>query len=210
MRHFADCVFKASCDVIERVCIAIFKAFGMFFPNKGLLTGSFMLDLAVTMFLVTYASDMLALMVSCLAHTPMTAMTIMPFLLVVQLVFAGGVFPLEREGAKMLSKFTVSNWGIQAVNIAADVNSQPSIALTAAINTLSDPKDELMVKIHNVMEIEEVRDKLQAYTSEKMQDPVYTYSKDNLLKCWGILALFALIYALIGLIFLERVDKDKR
>jgi len=207
----AHMIYQAIICLIQVVIsLVIFRAFGMRFPAKGLLTGIFALDLAITMFLVTYAADMLALMVSCIAHTPMTAMTIMPFLLVVQLVFAGGVFPLERPGAKALSRFTVSNWGIQAVNVAADVNSQKSIALTKAIETLSDPEDELMVKIHNVMKIEEVQDKLQTYTSEKMQSPAYAYTKDNLLKCWGVLAAYALLYVLIGLLFLEGVDKDKR
>ena len=36
------------------------------------------------------------------------------------------------------------------------------------------------------------------------------YEKGNLMKCWGVMAGFALIYILIGLIFLELIDKDKR
>ena len=192
------------------ISIAVFKIFGMYFPEKGLLTGNFTLDLGISMFLVTYAADMLALMVSCFAHTTTTAMTIMPFVLVVQLVFAGGVFPLERPMSKVISKFTVSNWGINAVNIAADYNSQKSIALTAAIDTMKDSSDELMVKIENVLSIKEVEDKLQTYTAEKLQVKEFEYTKANLLKSWGILAGFAAVYVLIGLILLEFIDKDKR
>ena len=43
-----------------------------------------------------------------------------------------------------------------------------------------------------------------------MQVKEFAFDKGNLAECWGILALFAAIYAVIGLIALEMVDKDKR
>ena len=192
------------------ITLIIFKVFGMYFPDTGLLTGSFAVDLGITMFLITYAADMLALMVSCIARTTTTAMTIMPFLLVVQLVFAGGIFPLQREGAKLISRYTISSVGIDAVNIASDYNSQPSVALYVATDSLKDDSDETMVKIQNVLEIDEVKEKLQAYTASKLQEPAFEYTRGNLLKTWGILLLFSAVYVLIGLIFLEQIDKDKR
>ena len=192
------------------ISIGIFRLFGMFFPKTGLVTGSFGVDLGLTMFLVTYAADMMALMVSCIAHTTTTAMTIMPFLLVVQLVFAGGVFPLERQMAQKISHFTISHWGIEAVNIAADYNGQKSIILTQAIDMMKDSDDEMMEKIHDVLKIKEVEEKLQTYTAGKLQDPDFAYTKGNLLSAWLTLLVFSGIYALIGMIFLELIDKDKR
>ena len=193
------------------ITLVIFKVFGMYFPDTGLITGSFSLDVAISMFLATYAADMLALMVSCIVRTTTTAMTVMPFLLIVQLVFAGSIFPLGQPSAKLLANFTISNWGINAINIAADYNSQPSSVIYEAINSLDKGDgDDFMTKVKNVMAIDEVKEKVERYTAEKMQMKEYNYDKGNLLKCWGILALFAVIYLLIGLIFLEMVDKDKR
>ena len=207
----AHMIYQAVICLIQvMISIIIFRVFGMYFPNTGLITGSFTLDLGISMFLITYAADMLALMVSCFAHTTTTAMTIMPFILVVQLVFAGGIFPLERVGSQILSRYTISNWGISAVNIASDYNSQKSVVLTQAIETMGDPEDELMVKIENVMNIDEVRDRLQTYTASKLQEEEFAYTRPNLLKSWGVLALFSAIYSLIGLVLLELIDKDKR
>ena len=175
------------------------------------MTGIFVLDLAIAMFLITFAADMLALMVSCIAHTTTTAMTIMPFLLVVQLVFAGGIFPLQRAGSKFISQFTVSNWGINAVNIAADYNSQNSIILTQAIETMKgDGSDELMTRVHDVLALEDVQDKLEKYTASMLQEPKFAYNSKNFMKCLGILVLFSLIYIMLGIGFLEFIDKDKR
>ena len=207
----AHMIYQALICILQvAITLVIFRTFGMFFPDTHLVTSSFTMDLAISMFLVTYAADMMALMVSCIAHTTTTAMTIMPFLLVVQLVFAGGIFPLNRPMAQTISKFTVSNWGISAVNITADYNSQKSVALSTVVDTMQDSEDELMSKIHDVLTIEEVQEKLEKYTAQKLQNKNFAYDKGNLLKCWGVLAAFSAVYVLIGLLFLEMVDKDKR
>ncbi len=196
------------------ITLGIFKAFGMYFPPKGLITGVFALDAGISMFLATYAADMLALMVSCMVRTTTTAMTVMPFLLIVQLVFAGSIFPLNRPTAKVLANFTISNWGINAINIAADYNGQKSSAIYAAVDQLKDDPnaedDGFMTKVKKVLEIDEVKDRVETYTAQKMQVKEFAFDKGNLAKCWGILALFSAIYAVIGLIALEMVDKDKR
>ncbi len=208
---FSHMIYQAIICLLQVIItIVIFRVFGMYFPEKGLITGSFTLDLGISMFLITYASDMLALMVSCIAHTTTTAMTIMPFLLVIQLVFAGTIFPLNRAGAMMIANFTISNWGINAVNIAADYNNQDSIAIYTALGSLSDSDDEMLGKIHDVMQIPEVKDKLQRYTAQKLQEPAFAYTKENLWKCWGILLLFGAVYIVIGTLFLELIDRDKR
>ncbi|MBR2765925.1 MAG: ATP-binding cassette domain-containing protein [Blautia sp.] len=207
----AHMIYQAVICLLQvAINIAIFRFFGMYFPDTGLVTGSFTMDLAISMFLVTYGADMLALMVSCFARTTTTAMTIMPFILVVQLVFAGGVFPLERKGAVYLSQFTLSNWGITAVNIAADYNSQSSVLVTEALGLMQGTGDDFIEKVHDVLEIEEVRASLEAYTAKQQQEVIYSYDRKNLLKCWMILVSFCVLYILVGLILLERIDKDKR
>ena len=207
----AHMIYQAVICILQvAISLFIFRFFGMYFPDTGLITGSFMIDLAITMFLTTYAADMLALMVSCISRTTTTAMTIMPFLLVVQLVFAGGIFPLNRPGSRILSRYTVSSWGIKAVNIASDYNSQKSSILYTALSSMKDSSDDMMVKIQNVMELEEVKDKVETYTASKLQEESFAYTKPNLLQSWGVLLLFSGIYAFIGLLFLEMIDQDKR
>ena len=199
------------CALQVLITMIIFRAFGMYFPNTGLVTGVFALDAGLSMFLATFAADMLALMVSCIVHSTTTAMTVMPFLLIIQLVFAGSIFPLNRPTAKLIANFTISNWGINSINIAADYNSQKSSAIYAAIDGMSgSDENDMLTKVKNAMEIPEVKERIESYTATKLYVEEYEYTKENLLKCWGILALFAAAYALIGLIALEFVDKDKR
>ena len=205
-------IFQAFlCMMQVVISLVIFKVFGMQFPSAGLFSRYFIVDLFITMFLVTYASDMMALMISCITHSGMTAMTIMPFVLVVQLVFAGGIFPLNRMGAEMIAKYTISSWGIRAVNTVSDVNSMRSIVLTQAVVEMDAEGDQLMIELQRMLEDdEEFRFKIQYFTAGKMQDQQYDHTRENLFRSWEMLLLFAGIYALIGLIFLEMVDRDKR
>lgn len=70
-------------------------------PESGVIFSSGMFELAFTMFLITYASDMLSLMVSSIVRNTTTAMTAMPFLLIFQLVFSGGFFTLSGAASSI-------------------------------------------------------------------------------------------------------------
>ncbi|MDO4961204.1 MAG: hypothetical protein Q4E57_05035 [Eubacteriales bacterium] len=79
-----------------------------------------------TVFLMTYAADMLSLLISCVARTTTAAMTIMPFLLIFQLVFSGGLFtlPVRIQG---LSKLALTSYGMDCICAQADYNNLPMV-----------------------------------------------------------------------------------
>ena len=190
--------------------LVIFLLFGVHLPTGSVITGSFLVDLCISMFLITYASDMLGLMISCIVHTPMTAMTVMPFVLIVQLVFANFVIPLNAFG-KAVSHITVSRWGIQSVCAVANYNEQESTVLLTALNTMQNSDPESFVsRLKRVLSIDEVNHKVGMLTASQLQNASYEFTTENVLLNWGILAGFIVLYVLIGLIFLEQVDRDKR
>ena len=101
---------------------------GVSFPAPGFMTPWALFDVGITMLLVSYASDMLSLFISSMAHTTTGAMTVMPFVLIFQLVFSGGIIPLPAW-AKPLSNFTISNYGICAVAAQSGYNEAPMVAV---------------------------------------------------------------------------------
>ena len=127
------------------------------------------LELTVSFFVIIFSSDMLGLMISCIVKTPQTAMTVMPFVLILQLIMSGMIFELKGFTDK-LSNLMISKWGLNAICISANVN-----AMAGA------PGDES-----------------------------YKFEALNLLKMWGLPMLFALVYILVGIMFLSLVDRDKR
>ncbi|MDO4961965.1 MAG: ATP-binding cassette domain-containing protein [Eubacteriales bacterium] len=205
----AHMIYQAFICMIQVVIfIGFFYLFRVNMPTKGIMTGFFVTDLAITLFLITYAADMMALMISCLVGNTTTAMTVMPFLLIFQLVFSGMAFPLSGPAAEV-ANFTLSKWGGYAICSTSDYNSQPCTVLYSAINQFRGvrPADVLLNYIDENIE---VRIKMDMWNSAHMQAAQYEYSRSNVAKQWGLLAAFGAVYVLIGTAALERIDKDKR
>ena len=57
---------------------------------------------------------------------------------------------------------------------------------------------------------EQVRNEIMTRSSQASQVPDYEKSKANIAGYWFILCLHAFVYALLSIIFLEFIDKDKR
>ena len=117
--------------------VLVLVAIGIKFPSEGVLSNRMLVDIAVTVFLITYAADMMALFISALVRNTTTAMTVMPFLLIVQLIFSGGIFVLP-EWSDAIAKLTISHYGLRCIAAEAGFNDLPS---TTAWNTLEKMKD---------------------------------------------------------------------
>lgn len=89
-------------------------------PDSGVLLPTF-LELMITFFLIIYSSDSLGLMISSIVKTPNTAMTVMPFILIIQLVMSGMIFELSGF-TELISKITIAKWGLNAICVTANVN----------------------------------------------------------------------------------------
>ena len=109
---------------------------GIHYPQYGLITHYFYVDFFISMFLITYAADMMSLWISTLCHTTTVAMTVMPVVLILQLVFSGGMMNLPAR-AEPLTRFIISNYGVKLIAAQADYNSQP---LASAWNTVERMK----------------------------------------------------------------------
>ncbi|MBR2258870.1 MAG: ABC transporter permease [Blautia sp.] len=105
--------------------------------GKPLFTPWFIVDFAISMLLITYASDMMSLWVSSIANNTTTAMTIMPFVLIFQLVFSGSMLTLPKS-TEPLTHFTISNPGIKVLAAQADYNS---LKVKTLWNTLEKMRD---------------------------------------------------------------------
>ena len=114
------------------ISLYVFRLIGVEFPERGVFFSSFPVEFFISMFLMTYAADMMALWLSCLARTTTAAMTIMPVVLIFQLIFSGGMMTLPDE-VKSVQDFTISSWGIKLISAESDYNNQP---LSTAWNSL--------------------------------------------------------------------------
>ncbi len=132
------------CILQTGITLYVTKLVGVKYPKVGLFTPWMIVDLGITMLLITYASDMLSLWVSTLAKTTTTAMTIMPFVLIFQLVFSGGMLTLP-QWTKPLTNFTISNPGLKAIAAQADTNHRPFVTISDMVGRMRE--NELSAEI---------------------------------------------------------------
>ena len=136
---------------------------GVQFPVPGFMTGWMILDVGITLLLITYASDMMSLFISSVSHTTTGAMTVMPFVLIFQLVFSGGLLPLP-DWTKPLANFTISNYGIKAMAAQSGYNEAPMVT---AWKTLEKMRDN---EIGGTVTLGQVLDLLDSKAVEKRKD----------------------------------------
>ncbi len=112
---FAHAIFEAILCAAEALIVLFVVVFknASHIPDSGLIFPA-VIDMYITIYLTVLASDMLAILVSCIVKEPNSAMTVMPFVLIVQLIMAGVVFELKGFMDR-ISNITVSKWGLNGL-----------------------------------------------------------------------------------------------
>jgi len=191
--------------LLEALIILGISSISLNYPTNTSLIGSIYLEHFITYFLLIYASDILGLAISAIVKSPTTAMTVMPFVLIIQLLFSGLLFELEGN-LSVVSKFTLSKWGLNATCISADYNNLESVE-----------KKEIEYYVERAFinkNIPATPDMIDQVVNEIYNDnyiiPAYLHETKNLFKQWGIIIIHTLVYGFISIFALEFIDKDKR
>ncbi len=150
---FAHMVYQAGLCLLQTIItLYVCKTTGMQFPDgKSLFTPWLVADIGITIFLITFASDMLSLWVSCITRSTTTAMTVMPFILIFQLVFSGGIFTLPSWAVKV-SAVSISNYGLKCIATQADYNSLPLVTGWDSIMKVENQELKTTVTLGQVMD----------------------------------------------------------
>ena len=194
------------------ITVYVCKMAGLKFPTEGFITKSFMIDLGVTIFLATFASDMMSLMISCIARNTTSAMTIMPFVLIFELLFSGSMFELSGFAQK-LTDFSIAKWTINCLSAQANFNELPMVSIWNKAKNLQG------IEYKGIHPVKEVMDYLAnngyanditLWMGKNSQKVEYARTVGNVFDCWLNLIVFAALFIAIAVFALERIDRDKR
>ncbi len=226
------------CFLQTAVTVYVLQILGVEFPARGFMTPWMMLDIGISMLLISYAADMMSLFISSISHTTTSAMTIMPFVLIFQLIFSGGIIPLP-EWTKPLSYLTISNYGIEVIAAQAGYNDLPMVTTWNTINGMRDKEIEVHITVGDIMDAldtkapeewadtevikpftagqlidafgeENVKELVETTTAEAARREEFEQDPFNIITRWIILAGFIVGFAVLSTIVLELIDKDKR
>ncbi len=266
---FAHMLFQALlCFVQTLITIYVLQLTGVRLPSEGLVSPLFLLDFGISVFLITYASDMMSLWISALSRNTTTAMTIMPFVLIFQLVFSGGMLSLPAW-AEPATNFTISNPGLKLVGTLADINGKPFVTISDMLTRMKGEEVEGTITLGQVIDRLQNTDNglVREFREQKLDDrmtvgslidmlaedpqiqenadetismhatvgdlldlageqdvkawlntsaasasyrPEYLHTVGTAAGYWADLTLFVLVFAMLAVITLEFIDKDKR
>lgn len=119
----AHVIYEAALCLAETVIVTLITVIRNIthLPPRGLIF-PLLLDFAVTFFVILFSSDMIALLISCIVKKENTAMTVMPFVLIIQLIMSGMIFELSGL-PKLISALTISRWGLNAICAIANTDN---------------------------------------------------------------------------------------
>lgn len=87
------------------------------FPTKSIIINP-TIEIIISVFLITFASSCMGLMVSALFKNQNRVMTIAPYLLIPHLLFSGVLYQLKGN-LLFVAKFIIGYWGINALSISS-------------------------------------------------------------------------------------------
>jgi len=157
-------------------------------PEEGFLMENPVPEMLLTTYLAVLSASCMGLIVSALSNNADRAMTVSPFLLVIQMVFAGIIFKLDGA-VKAISNLTISRWAISALGISADLDKM--YEPVAEQNELIANMTGETVAVDKSLELFERVD-------------------SNMFECWLVMLGFCLVCCVISAVVLRRVAKDSR
>ena len=185
---FALCAAEA---IILTIVFDIFRDF----PSHGVMFGWTGFEFFISFTLIIFCADALGVLVSCIVKTENAAMTVMPFVLIVQLVMSGMMFSLPEKAAP-IKELTISKWGLTAICSSADLNEIPTV--------------DTLEKLNEARKSDESITSWKQLGITQKYDMDYDASASHVMMNWMVLILYSSAYGFLGILFLKLVDKDKR
>ena len=150
------------CLLQTGITVYILASIGVHFPKHSLFGNDFIPEFFVSLFLITYAADMMSLWISAICRTTTAAMTVMPVVLIFQLVFSGGLMSLPVR-VQPIQNYIISNVGLKLITAEADYNN---LEMRTGWNTVAQMKNE---KISGSFTVGQLADMLQAPNNPTLQ-----------------------------------------
>ena len=138
---------------------------------EGVIIKNATLEIIVLIFLTIYASAGMGLLLSSITKSADRAMSIAPFVLIVQLIFSGILFELSGVTDK-LSYLTFSRWAMESIGSTCDLNELEPPGQEEA-DDVEKQFDDLVATCNDaIAEMQETYDE----KINELQDAVETYS----------------------------------
>ena len=219
---FANVVWQAVHALLQTGVLFWMTTSIIEFPaeTKALLAPA-MPEYLVTLFLITFAAQMLGLGVSAIVRTSQQALTVAPFILIYELIMSETLFGLP-DAVRPLRETTIVRWGLSGLGTIFDIDALPWKAETSVKKIMRQVSYQVTGQVNGEVSSSPVGglpipffDKLIARLQDYITNfplnpgvlgvnhnlPEYTATAAYLGHVWmvlGVLALAGIVLALVG------------
>ena len=112
---------------------------------------------------------MMAFCISSIVHTPVTALVILPFVLIFQLVFSEGLIPFPSM-VKQFTVLSISSPSFSAMRAQADINAREFSTVTNVLEMMDETEINETITLGQVLDLltDESNPKIAAFRSMKI------------------------------------------
>jgi ABC transport system ATP-binding/permease protein len=107
--------------LIQSALLLLLLGLKVNYPSFDGLVFTPTIEMFITAYLTSLGGVGIGLAVSAFASSPDRAVSVVPIMLIPQIIFAGLIFKIEGQ-AQILSKLTISNWSLGALGSSANIN----------------------------------------------------------------------------------------
>ncbi len=194
----ANVLWQMVISLIQSMIILIVCMFFIDFNTDGVMMHAY-IEYFITIFLLVGGADIMGLMISSIAGTATTAMTIMPFVLILQLIMSGVLFELDGW-SEAIAYITFSKWGMGAFGSIADLNGEHlPMAVNAELQDASKDASEQACKNAGLPEGTIDLD----IEIDHLHEDIYENTIENLMMCWGCCLAVSVVCYLVSILCLK-------
>ncbi len=166
------------------------------YPDKGIILPAF-LEMYISLVLTSLGGLMMGLMVSAIAPNTDRAMSVVPLLLIPQIIFAGSTFQLTPGGTEIISYFIVARWGLAALGDTVDLHSQGCLGIGGTIQDVSSDGTC------------PANTRLNTHLNPTAPASFYGHDAGHLLFAWFMLLVLTTAFLVLTIYFQKRKDVRK-
>lgn len=206
---------------------------------SGVVFNNASFEMVLTIFVTIYASAGFGLLISALSKTGDRAMTIAPFVLIIQLLFSGILFSLSGATDK-ISYVTFSRWSMEALGSTNNLNGLVQIGEGSGQQEFVDDVNAQIADMQSQYDenINELQDAVELYsaiagdpqefdefvsepvdisenqddtsTSDDKENSMYVRKDKHMLWCWGLLFASTFLFAGVSIAALTKLADEQR
>jgi ABC-type multidrug transport system ATPase subunit len=195
--------------IIQNVVLLGILALRVTYPEGDGTLLPVLAELFITIMLASWAGMALGLVISAMSSTIDQAISMVPLILIPQILFGGVIFKINEGVINVLSWFMISRWAVDAFGTSVNLNALcqlPNVEYDEEVRPQCDVRGLVADEPNSEQTFEAFPFLDRGIEDADVFPDAFIHTSEHLLFTWGIMALFLVVGIILTAILLKRRD----